>query len=157
MKFLTFYTEASKLQDYPPQLIKRAMEIFDVVDDVNLAEYILYDGTCLMVNNDHRIISSVFKQGIPKGYYSKSNSGYMLAFMGETDSIRVRTTQFGSFFHISLINPISYNQWNKIEKVSAKNIGVDWLSKEYDTLSSREFENNEFDMENLFEYLRNRP
>jgi len=163
MRFQKFYNEASKVlkvtdQDYPVQLEKRAKEIFDVVDGIDLAEYVLSDGTCIMVNNDHRIISRVFKYEVPKGYYNDpgSGSGYMVAFMGETGAIRARTVDQGKFLIISLVNPITYDQKYEVEKTGAFKVRVDWLSKNYETLDSEEFE-TEYQMEELIDFLRNRP
>ena len=132
--------EESSDNDFPGSLERRALEQFDVVDRVDDAEYILSDGTCLAVNDDHRIINSVFVGDVPEGYYnsSGSGSGYMLAFMGETGAVRTRKSSENRL-GISYVQMPTARQIDKILNTNARKLFIDQLSPMYDLVASMGF------------------
>ena len=97
------------------------------------------DGISFSNGDDHRYIAEIFQNGIPEGYYNKPGnySGFMLAFMGETDALRVRQTS--TALAISLINPATYEQVNKVLETSSKEVYVDKVGKDYSRIDSKIF------------------
>lgn len=121
------------------QLESRARAEYHQTDSVDSSEYLFTDGTGIAIDNDHRIISSVFTQGIPKGYLQNkgSSSGYMLAFMGETGACRVRRSS--DCLAVSFVTPPTRAQIRAILKTSGHEVYIDQFGPNYDRIRSGKF------------------
>lgn len=129
---------ASRLGD---RLNEKAKTVFDVVGDVDSAEYVLSDGTCISLRgDDHRAVAELFTAKIPKGYYNSlgSSSGYMLAFMGEAEAIRVRLSSSNELV-ISFIKKATPEQISVILGTSANKVYADRLTTMYSSVASAHF------------------
>ena len=108
-------------------------------DHIDGAGYLFPDGEMPSVgDDDHRIISSMMDR-LPDGYKKDQGSAsyHMLAFMDITSSLRVRRTRSG--LAISLIHPANRLQVKEVLKTSAREVWVDWLTKDYHTVKHQTF------------------